>query len=253
MKIIDQKGSGRVLNMLHGWGMNARLFESWAEQLATNFEVNLIDLPGHGANQEHDLLDDLDCLAECCQALPRGLWLGWSLGGLLALNHALQVGSQVDALIMLCATPCFVKQECWEHGIDGHLLQRFGSDLQKDVKQTISSFLALEVMGVADERMLLRSLRKQVFSSPLPSLKSLKNGLKVLQSSDLSAALPNLEIPSLWLAGRRDRLVFPSAMQQAASLCGGDYHLIHGASHAPFLHCADELTAIIRQFCQRIN
>lgn len=252
MKIINQKGQGKTLNMLHGWGMNAGLFEPWAEQLAADFQVNLIDLPGHGEN-ERVLPADLNRLSESCQSLPRGIWLGWSLGGLLALNHALQAGDRIDALIMLCSTPCFVKKEHWEFGVDITLLQQFGIDLQQNVKQTINTFLALEVMGVAEERSILRALRKQVFARPLPNVESLKNGLTLLQNSDLSTELPSLKAPSLWLSGRRDRLVFPSAMQQAANLCGGDYHLIQGASHAPFLHHADELSIVIKQFCEEVS
>lgn len=248
MKIISQKGQGRVLNLLHGWGMNARLFDYWAEQLAKHFQVNLIDLPGHGDNRRQPLFADLDYLAELCDTLPRGIWLGWSLGGLLALNYALQTSINVESLIMLCATPCLVKRASWKYGIDETLLLRFGTDLQQDISQAINAFLALEVMGVADEKILLQRLRKQVFSQPLPSIEALENGLKLLQNSNLTAKLPTLKVPSLWLSGRRDRLVLAAAMEQSAKLCNGHYQMLHDASHAPFLHNTEKLSTIIKQW-----
>ena len=46
-------------------------------------------------------------------------------------------------------------------------------------------------------------------------------GLRLLESTDLRGALPTLGKPSLWIAGQRDRLVSPVAMQAAAALAPG--------------------------------
>jgi len=43
--------------MLHGWGMHAGIFKSWAADLSKDFTLNLIDLPGHGQNQNQTLTD----------------------------------------------------------------------------------------------------------------------------------------------------------------------------------------------------
>jgi len=66
-------------------------------------------------------------------------------------------------------------------------------------------------------------------------------------SGNLSGALKNVEMPSLWLSGRRDRIVHPDAMQQAAELSGGQFHLLRGG-HAPFLQHAEDMSQIIRDF-----
>lgn len=245
MKIVTTKGQGPVLNVLHGWGMNAHLFDDWSGQLARHFQVNLIDLPGHGLNHQQHLSEDLGELAAAAAQLPKGIWLGWSLGGLMALNLALRHPEQVNRLIMLCATPCFVKQEHWPHGTDPVVLKQFAEHLQRDVKKTIQRFLALEVMGVDDERDQLRTLQQKVFERPLPSTQALNAGLSLLQQVDLSDPLKNLEPPSLWISGRRDRLVLPAAMAAAAELCGGHHVQMRGSGHAPFIRQADALTEII--------
>ncbi len=245
MKIVSTKGQGPVLNVLHGWGMNAHLFDDWSEDLSQHFQVNLIDLPGHGLNHQEHLSLDLHQLAAEANDVPAGLWLGWSMGGMLALNLALKNPAKVDALIMLCATPCFVQHPHWTHGTEEQVLAQFASNLQQDVKQTIEKFLALEVMGVKDERSQLRVLKQKVFERPLPSTQALNVGLSLLGRVDLSEDLKKLKTPSLWISGRRDRLVLPEAMEQAASLCGGDYHMLRGSGHAPFIRQADELTELI--------
>ena len=246
LKIVSSKGQGPVLNVVHGWAMNAHVFDDWSDELGQYFQVNLIDLPGHGLNHEEILSLDLLALADEASHIPKGIWLGWSMGGLLALNLALKQPEQVDALIMLCATPCFVSAEHWPHGTDAHVLAQFANNLQLDIKQTIQTFLALEVLGVDDERSQLKVLTEKVFERPLPSEQALSAGLQLLKEVDLSAVLKNLQPPSLWISGRRDRLVLPAAMQQAAQLCGGEYHLLRGSGHAPFIRQAAELTQIIR-------
>ncbi len=237
-----------MLNVLHGWGMNAHLFDDWSVQLANHFQVNLIDLPGHGLNHEEPLNLDLDALAEEASEIPSGIWLGWSMGGMLALNLALKQPTQVQSLIMLCATPCFVARDHWPHGTAVKVLQQFANNLQQDVKQTIQTFLALEVMGVDDERGQLRTLKQKVFERPLPNPQALSAGLQLLEQVDLSGQLKNLQTPSLWISGRRDRLVLPQAMEQAAQLCGGQYQLLRGSGHAPFIRQANELTELILAF-----
>ncbi len=246
LKIVSSKGQGPVLNVVHGWGMNAHLFDDWSDELALYFQVNLIDLPGHGLNHDATLSLDLNVLAEQASQIPQGIWLGWSMGGMLALNLALKQPRQVDALIMLCATPCFISADHWAHGVDANVLQQFAKNLQLDVKQTIQTFLALEVMGVEDERSQLKVLKQKVFERPLPSKQALNAGLELLKQVDLSEELTHLDIPSLWISGRRDRLVMPASMEQAANMSGGQYHMLKRSGHAPFIRQAADLTTLIR-------
>ena len=246
MKIVSTKGKGPVLNVVHGWAMNAHLFDDWSDDLARYFQVNLIDLPGHGLNHQELLSLDLDELAEEASHVPKGHWLGWSMGGMLALNLALKNPHQIESLVMLCATPCFVARTHWPHGTDVKILEQFANNLQLDVKQTIQTFLALEVMGVDDERSQLRVLKQKVFERPLPSQQALTAGLTLLRQVDLSSQLKKLSIPSLWISGRRDRLVLPQAMQQAAEICNGEYHMLRGSGHAPFIRQAEALTELIQ-------
>ena len=44
----ELRGRGRDLVLLHGWGMNLRVWDELARTLARRFRVIAIDLPGHG-------------------------------------------------------------------------------------------------------------------------------------------------------------------------------------------------------------
>jgi pimeloyl-[acyl-carrier protein] methyl ester esterase len=77
--------------------------------------------------------------------------------------------------------------------------------------------------------------------------------LALLDRLDLRAELPQLGMPSLWLCGRRDRLVPAAAMPAAAALAPHARSVvIDNAGHAPFLGAADEVARNVATFMQQI-
>ena len=129
------------------------------------------------------------------------------------------------------------------------VFEQFGRELASDFGGTLERFLALDVMGSAHAREELRTLRQRLVERGAPTERALLEGLRLLESTDLRGALPTLGTPSLWLAGQRDRLVSPAAMQAAAALAPQSQALTiaHGG-HAPFLGHADEVAAALQHF-----
>jgi pimeloyl-[acyl-carrier protein] methyl ester esterase len=88
-----------------------------------------------------------------------------------------------------------------------------------------------------------------LFARGEPTAAVLADGLELLETADLRAELPGLEVPGLWLAGRRDRLVDPRAMRDAAALAPhASLHVVEHAGHAPFLTHADEVAVRLLAF-----
>jgi pimeloyl-[acyl-carrier protein] methyl ester esterase len=239
---IEVQGSGPMpLVMIHGWAMHGGIFAPLVESLREHCTMYLVDLPGHGHSRHCGLpLDAAICARAIAAATPPATWLGWSLGGLVALRAALDLPEHVRGLAMLCATPRFVVAEDWPYGRDASLVQQLATDLETDYHATIERFLALEVMGSSDPRGDLRRLRAEVFLRGEPDLRVLQEGIRMLDQTDLRAGLPQLKTgQSWWSAGRLDRLVHPSAMQASAAMCDGECHVIAHAGHAPFLSHPD--------------
>jgi pimeloyl-[acyl-carrier protein] methyl ester esterase len=233
---IEERGHGPVqLVLLHGWAMHGGVLEPLVDALQDQCTMYVVDLPGHGYSRDCGLpLEPHACAAAIAAQTPPAIWLGWSLGGLIALTAALELPRQVRGLAMLCATPKFVRDASWPHGSDGALVHQLASDLETDYHATLERFLALEAMGSADPRAELRHLRELVFARGEPDLRVLQEGIRILETSDRRAALPDLAVRSAWISGRRDRLVPPQAMAWSASQCGGEYTEIQQAGHAPF-------------------
>ncbi len=249
---IEVIGQGPVpLVMLHGWAMHGGVFAPLVELLRERCTMYVVDLPGHGHSRDSTLsLEPQRCAEAIAAAVPPARWLGWSLGGLVALSAALNLPQRVHGLAMLCATPRFVRSEDWPYGNDASLVRQLATDLETDYHATLERFLALEAMGSADPRAELRQLRALAFARGEPTLSALQQGIEVLEHSDLRAGLPGLNRPSAWLAGRRDRLVHPEAMQWSAQACGGTYTQIEHAGHAPFFGHADAVTQALQPWLQ---
>lgn len=234
---IEVRGSGPALVMLHGWAMHAGIFAPLSECLESHFTLHLVDLPGHGHSAHSAVALELSTVAQQISArTPPALWLGWSLGGLIALHAAQRFPTAVRGLLMVCASPRFVRGDDWPPGVEDAVFAGFARELADDYRGSIDRFLLLEAQGAERMREQIRLLRAQVFAHGEPSRQGLLNGLRLLRESDLRAELPGLRMPSLWLAGRRDRLVRPAAMQAAAERCdNARYHCLEHAGHAPFL------------------
>jgi pimeloyl-[acyl-carrier protein] methyl ester esterase len=247
---IEITGAGRDLVLIHGWAMHSGIFAPLTEILAQRFRLHLVDLPGHGASPERDVALTLDdCVSRIANATPPAIWIGWSLGGLVALRAALDVSPQVRGLVMIASSPRFVIGANWPFAVAPEVFEQFGADLGRDYRGTLDRFLALEVHGSDCARDELRELREHLFERGEPALRVLQDALNLLEPSDMRAELAQLDVPSLWLAGARDRLIPWQAMQWAAEhSCNAHFEKIVGGGHAPFIGHADVVARAISAF-----
>lgn len=251
---IEMRGHGPALALLHGWAMHGGLFAPLVDRLADRYTLHLIDLPGHGHSREDDTPLVPEALAdELVARVPGAVWLGWSLGGQFALRAALDHPHAVRGLIMIASSPRFVVGEDWPYGVGAQLFRDFGDALAKDFRGTLEGFLALEALGSAHASEDLRNLRAQAFARGEPVSRALLEGLELLDRLDVRRELPMLRVPSLWLSGRRDRLVPAGAMPAAAALAPNARSVVIAhAGHAPFLGAADEVAGEIDGFVQSL-
>jgi len=245
---LETQGSGEDLVLIHGWAMHAGIVAPLTRLLSRNFRVHLVDLPGHGMSTDGNACDPQVCAAALARELPRALWIGWSLGGIVALHAALDHADKVRGIVEIAASPRFVLAPDWPHGVPADVFAQFGAGLQRDYRGTIERFLALEALGSDHAQAELRELRAHVFERGEPSMAALQDGLRVLDTTDLRARLPQLGMPSLWLAGRRDRLVPAAAMRWAAAQSPQGRFMEYSSGHAPFIGHAVEIAAAIDEF-----
>lgn len=226
---------------MHGWGMNASIWQPVLEQLPSWIETTAIDLPGHGQRTTeiltdlHELTKDLQVQCEALKKINQPLVLvGWSLGGLPCLQLGIKQSKSVDAFVLVSSNPCFISREKNDCGIDGEIFNQFSQSLKKDFSGTIRRFLSLQVKGSDAGREILRSLREKILQQPQPNEMSLDAGLKILQQVDLRESLQKIKQPLSWVLGGQDSLV---KIELAKTLSG--VIVFEKAGHAAFLSHTD--------------
>ncbi|URX63548.1 pimeloyl-ACP methyl ester esterase BioH [Luteibacter anthropi] len=249
---IDRRGNGRIpLVMIHGWAMHGGILGPLCDELDERFDMYVVDLPGHGYSRDSSIaLEPSACAKAIAAATPPAVWLGWSLGGLVALTAALDDPDHVKAVVPVCSTPCFVRTNDWPQGNDAAMVRKLAADLEADYKTTVDRFIALEAMGSEDPRAETRRLMAEAYSRGEPDPRVLMEGIRLLENADLRPRLPGLMRPSLWIAGRRDRIVHPDAMRWSAEASGGDFEEIAHAGHAPFIGHAAALAEVLTRFAE---
>lgn len=252
-------GDGPPLVLIHGWAMHGGVFHALVDRLRDRHTLYLVDLPGHGLSRDDATPLAFDAVCDAIQAqVPVAPWIGWSLGGMFALHAAVrgsaETPARVPALVALCSSPCFVRGADWRFGVSPEIFRDFAQGLADDYRATLDRFVALEAFGSDHAKDELRELRAELFARGEPAARVLVDGLRILETVDQRPLLSRLRVPSLWIAGRRDRLVDPRAMRDAAALIEQAGHApstfvqIEHAGHAPFLTHVDEVVAHLDGF-----
>ena len=251
---VVTSGNGPDVVLLHGWAMHGGVWDELVEQLATNFTLHVVDLPGHGRSRVSDELG----LASISRAIfevvmPRlsqpAIWLGWSLGGLVAMQVALDHPKWVNKLLLVSASPCFTKRDDWQDAIDAEILTMFAQQLSEDFASTLQRFLALQVKGSEHAKQALRALKTRMLSVRQPEQQALAAGLTILENSDLKQQLAELTMPVLLVAGERDMLVPHSAIPKVAGmLANAQFKIIKAAGHAPFISHPQQFNQLVETF-----
>ncbi|PHV10323.1 pimeloyl-ACP methyl ester esterase BioH [Chitinimonas sp. BJB300] len=233
---IETFGQGEDLVLIHGWGIHGGIWQRTAEHLARHYCVHIVDLPGCGAS---DMVSPytLANLANSLDAVfPLAVHVvGWSLGGAVGMQWALQAADKVRSLTLCASSPSFIQRPDWPYATSAETLSAFAAGLAGDYAATLNTFLGLQVMGSRDGRSVLRALQRGLAERPVPQLAALVAGLTILKETDLRSRLTELGCPLLLQYGDRDRMAPSQVGEWLARLSGAQLVMHTGAGHAPFI------------------
>jgi 2-succinyl-6-hydroxy-2,4-cyclohexadiene-1-carboxylate synthase len=99
----DSPTGAPSIALLHGFTQTAACWGPFADELSTTHSLVAIDLPGHGGSGEvrADLSQTTELVAS---SIDRGIVIGYSLGGRVALHLALGHPQLVERLVIISAT-----------------------------------------------------------------------------------------------------------------------------------------------------
>ncbi len=207
-------GAGRHrLILAHGFTQNARCWGAFADHLADEHELTLVDAPGHGRSGHDDanLWAAADLLTEVG---GRGVYVGYSMGGRTALHAALTHPDLVDGLVLIGATPGLTEAEdrAERRRADDDLAERL---VEFGLPAFLDRWLALPLFAGLDDEAAARSARLTNRPDGLAaSLRHCGTG----SQEPLWGRLGEIEVPVLAVVGDQDHKFTAIAERMTAGL-----------------------------------
>lgn len=239
------------LILLHGWGTSSKIWSDWRVQLERHFSVTPVDLPGYGDSAPISAQAWPQWLERTMQSLPdSAIYLGYSLGGMLAVDIAHRFPERVKAVITIGSNLRFVAAGHWPTAMSVEVYKEFFESVREQPKLALKQFAGLQVVGADNEKQLLRPLRK-IAEEFAPD--ALESSLQLLTSIDNCATVNQLQVPALYLFGENDALV-PVAATEALRLGlaskrrVASVEVVAGAPHALFLSHPEHVLKSIQNF-----
>ncbi|RLQ22174.1 malonyl-[acyl-carrier protein] O-methyltransferase BioC [Seongchinamella sediminis] len=237
------------LVLLHGWGANRNIWRPLLPALRPWANITLLDLPGLAPGLEQADLELEDLLLAIENRVPAAaVYLGWSLGGQLAMALAARRPGQAGAVITLCSSPRFTAADSWP-GMPAASLARFSSLVADKPVTGLRRFDSLQVAGAARPRQLLRALqalRAGRSEGPLAS------GLQWLAELDQRHDWPALALPQLHLLAADDQLLAAGIDHALGDLlaanAAAEVDTVAAASHLAPLEQGAAIAARLRDF-----
>jgi malonyl-CoA O-methyltransferase len=193
------------LVLLHGWGSDREIWRPLLTRLRPWANVSLLDLPGcaPACDVAYDPQLDTTLAAVLDRAPAEAVYIGWSLGGQLAVELAARYPERVAGVVTICSNPCFIASGAWP-GMDAADFREFRAAYTDSPESALKRFDSLQSAGSGQRRLLLRQLQGLRRGACGPHLAA---GLDWLEQLDQRAQLPQLVQPQLHILGARDGLV----------------------------------------------
>lgn len=212
-----------------GWGFPAQAMRPLADALAAAFPAT-------------------SRLADAFATSPVGapeIEVGWSLGGLVALQRAARGESSPRALVLLCATARFCDGDAYPHGQPAARVRSMLRGLRTDPARTARDFYARCASPAAAPL----DLQRQLADGLSLGADELQRGLQLLLAADLRAEIAAVRCPALLLHGECDVIIPPGASAWLAEhLPTARLHIRPGLGHDLPLRDTDWVAHQIRDF-----
>ncbi len=229
------------LILAHGFTQNANCWGRFGQRLAERAPTIAVDLAGHGSSQHDDA--DLPVSGQLlAEAGGRGIYIGYSMGGRVALHTALAHPEIVRGLVLIGATAGLddPSDRAARRVADAELADRL---LELGLPAFLDRWLANPLFAGLDEQQAARPQRLTNRAEGLAaSLRNCGTGTQ----EPLWQQLVSITAPVLIIAGDRDEKFSTIARRMAEAMTGTEAEvLIIDGTHAVHLERPDETAEAI--------
>jgi len=232
---------------IHGWGCNSNIWGSLPQYFT---EYNHLFPSFRNARNSEGFLSQIQKLL-----LDKdSILIGWSMGGMLALETALQNQQNIQKIIALNSTIRFTSDN-HQYGWHKKVLLRMKKNVAVDPETTLLQFI--KTIYSNDETHSASAFINRIFGSDILENCDFCNagllaGLDYLINKNLSKEIARLQIPVLWIHGQWDTICplegFTKLRNQLSNSKTHYFEIIPSAGHISFYHQPETAAKLIREF-----
>ena len=222
---------GRTLIFLHGWGQNIQMMKPIADPFASEFDIVIIDLPGHGESSEPTSVLKIPDFVECIRSLVEKLkitkptLIGHSFGGKISLLYASKY--EVDKLIL------------------------FGSPFKKEIqKLSLKTKTLKQIKKIPGMKVFEEFAKKHIGSTDYKNASPIMRQILVEHVNfDITEEVKKIICPTIIVWGTNDEAVDISRAYELESLIKDAGLVVYeGCSHYAYLENLDQTIRVMGSF-----
>lgn len=228
------------LFFIHGWATNGHIWQG-LYNCSRTYYYNAPQFPDFN-HVVHSFTSFFHRMKK-----ERAILIGWSLGGMLALQLAHLFPERIAKVVLLSSTACFTVREDYAAGLSPAIVKRLGKKLKKDPRQAQLDFYSLmfSPREQRDAAVFLEALAPLMCDIPLATLTS---GLDYLLVTDLRHVIPHISVPCHIIHGSADEICpLEAGYYLAEHLPQATFHVLRHAGHIPFYTRGTDFQAILEE------
>lgn len=204
------------LILISGWAHTASDLENLRSQIASNYQNKIIAVSTADLWNENHPNGPPSVYAQNLKAMieksgGKAFVAGWSLGGMIALETAVQWPELFAGLILISSTPKFCIGQGWPTGTPGAAIRAMLGGLKRNPRDVFRTFFENAAAFSKDAE---GAIKARIESAKAMNPRELICGLEYLRDMDFSETAKNLRLPALIIHGRRDTIINVDAARQ---------------------------------------
>ncbi|MEE8413759.1 MAG: alpha/beta hydrolase [Dehalococcoidales bacterium] len=251
-------GKGEPLVLIPGLGGNISNFARIIPTLAENYRVIAMDNRGAGQTDKPDIPYTMEMMAEDVAGLlnfvraEKAHIFGISMGGMIAQHFALEYPQRVTSLILGSTTPGGPNSVGFEETVNTvNPEQRKNLSPEEDARAIMSMVYTKKFINNNPE--LIEELVAQRVQNP-PDPVGRERQFQAASAHDTFERLPEIEAPTLVIAGDEDTVVSPENSQILTSrIPNSKLEILKGVGHGFVTEASEDTSRIVLKFLTEIN